>query len=385
MAGQGANVSALPIRYDLPESGRAVLRALATDGPATRPALGDALGLSKPTMSTVIAELTRLGLVAEQGSSRGATGRSAVVYSLATTAGHVLGVDVGATRIQVSAHGLDGQQLASGEQRLSQRRHNVTASSVRATAELVGRVRTQIGDTAGPLRDVVLAVPTAPGPGGPQVDGDDGLVAALHMPDDVPVIVENNVNCAAIAEHRTGAARDQSLFAYLQVGVKIGVGVVINGQLLRGAHGAAGEVTWMPFPWSSRTTPRRGELEEYLGSDALMQRAHQAWPDSAGAAPADAEALFTLAARGDATARQLVDAHSRDIARLTVGVMSVVDPGLVVLGGGVGQNPLVLPEVRRVVRALAWNTEITTGALGEHATVLGAVHVAISRALDRIA
>src|SRR5439155_12753883 len=99
MAGQGARVSALPIRNDLPDSARAVLRALATDGPATRPALGDALGLSKPTMSTVIAELTRLDLVTEQGSSRGATGRSAVVYSLATTAGHVLGVDVGATRI----------------------------------------------------------------------------------------------------------------------------------------------------------------------------------------------------------------------------------------------------------------------------------------------
>lgn len=65
--------------------------------------------------------------------------------------------------------------------------------------------------------------------------------------------------------------------------------------------------------------------------------------------------------------------------------MGVVDPGLVVLGGGVGQNPLMLPEVRRVVRSLAWNTEITTGALGVQATVLGAVHVAISRALDRIA
>ena len=66
-------------------------------------------------------------------------------------------------------------------------------------------------------------------------------------------------------------------------------------------------------------------------------------------------------------------------------VASVLDPRLVVLGGGVGQNQLVLPEVRRTVRELAWDTEVTVGALGDHATVLGAVHIAIARTLDRIA
>ena len=81
----------------------------------------------------------------------------------------------------------------------------------------------------------------------------------------------------------------------------------------------------------------------------------------------------------------MVDEHSRDIGRLVVAVASVLDPRLVVLGGGVGQNQLVLPEVRRTVRALAWDTEVTVGALGENATALGAVHIAIGRALDRIA
>jgi hypothetical protein len=56
----------------------------------------------------------------------------------------------------------------------------------------------------------------------------------------------------------------------------------------------------------------------------------------------------------------------------------------VVLGGGVGQNQLLLPEVRRTVRRLAWDTEITTGALGDYATVQGAVHLAIDRTLNRI-
>jgi predicted NBD/HSP70 family sugar kinase len=65
---------------------------------------------------------------------------------------------------------------------------------------------------------------------------------------DKAVHVENNVNCAAIAEHRLGAAQNQELFLYLQIGVKIGAGIVVNGKVLRGSHGGAGELAVMPFP-----------------------------------------------------------------------------------------------------------------------------------------
>jgi predicted NBD/HSP70 family sugar kinase len=84
-------------------------------------------------------------------------------------------------------------------------------------------------------------------------------------------------------------------------------------------------------------------------------------------------------------ARRVVDRHSTDIGRLVAAVVALIDPGLVVLGGGVGQNQLVLLEVRRTVRELAWDTEVTVGGLGDRATLLGAVHVAITRALDSMA
>jgi predicted NBD/HSP70 family sugar kinase len=179
-------------------------------------------------------------------------------------------------------------------------------------------------------------------------------------------------------------ARGQQTFAYVQVGVKIGVGIVIDGAVLDGAHGAAGEVAMLPFPWSRTDRPERARLEDYLGSDALMERCAASWPARARPAPTDAVALFAAAAQGDANARRMVDEHSHDIGRLVVAVAAVLDPRLVVLGGGVGQNQLVLPEVRRTVRELAWDTEVTVGALGENATALGAVHVAIGRALDRM-
>jgi predicted NBD/HSP70 family sugar kinase len=373
---------------ELPDSARAVFRALAADGAATRPGLGETLSLSKPTMSAAIASLSRLGLVASQGMTRGTTGRSAVLYSLAPAAGYVLGVEVAATRVRVAAHSLDGTQISSRTERPTLRRRTVTAAASATAIDLTASVLADVGKGNGPLRDVVIAAPTLPGPvdgDGLRLDGVQQLATALPVPADVPVVVRNNVNCAAVAEHRLGVARGQQTFAYVQVGVKIGVGIVIDGQVLSGAHGAAGEVAMLPFPWSRDEPPERAGLEEYLGSDALMERCAASWPARARPAPADAVALFAAAAEGDANARRMVDEHSRDIGRLVVAVAAVLDPRLVVLGGGVGQNQLVLPEVRRTVRALAWDTEVTVGALGENATGLGAVHIAIGRALDRIA
>jgi len=374
--------------YDLATSSRAVFNALATVGPATRPQLGEALALSKPTMSAAIAELADHGLVTHQGAVRGTTGRSAQLYSIAAAAGHVLGVEAGSTRVRVSAHALDGHQIATAERRLSSRARRVTEAVVSAVARAGEEVMAAVGEASGPLRQVVIAAPTVPAEGRVKElrpDGLDTLDKALPLPPEVPVSIENNVNCAAMAEHRVGAARGHNDFVYLQIGVKIGLGLVVGGQLLRGFHGAAGEIAMLPFPWSDAdAVPRRAGLEEYLGSTALMARSTAAWPAPKGPAPRTPEALFAAAAGGNEVARRMVDAHARNVGRVVSAVLSVVDPGLVVLGGGVGQNQLLLPEVRRVVDELAWPTEITIGALGDHATIQGAVHTAITRAVDRM-
>ncbi|WP_052488496.1 ROK family transcriptional regulator, partial [Streptomyces sp. 150FB] len=272
-------------RFDLPASARSVLRALAVDGPATRPQLGALLALSRPTMSVAMAELSRLGLVAGQGSSRGATGRSAVLYSLAAGAGHVLGVEIGATGVRAAAYTLDGREIGSAEQRLPSGHPTVTPEAAEAAAGVVGTVRAEVAGRHGPLREVVIAAPTLPDTGREgslRPDGTGRLTDALAVPAGVPVTVENNVNCAAVAEHRFGVARNQQMFAYIQVGVKIGVGIVLDGRLMRGANGAAGEAAMLPFPWSgpgpgsgagsAAREPRRAGLEQFLGSDALMER-----------------------------------------------------------------------------------------------------------------
>lgn len=384
----GAGDSAVPRRFDLPASARAVMRTLYVNGPATRPKLVRELQLSKPTMSAAMAELVRLELVREDGVGWGAEGRRAVEYSAAPSVGHVIGVELGATVVRVAAHRLDGHRIALLEKELPAGGRTVDPATVAVGAALLAELRAGLANGHGPLLDLVVAAPTLPagseGLDGRRIDGMDGFAAALQLPGQVPWALENNANCAALAEHRLGVARGRESFCYLQVGVKIGAGILLNGRLLAGARGGAGELAMLPFPWDARLASRRSALEDHLGAPALMRRCAQAWSAADGPVPADVPALFQAAADGVRPALRLVDQHARDIGRLVVAVMAVVDPGLFVLGGGVGQNQLMLPQVRATVQELAWDVEITTTAMGAHATVLGAVHLAIERCLNRM-
>ncbi|UQX87622.1 ROK family protein [Jatrophihabitans telluris] len=374
--------------YPMTDSARAVFRRLSSVGPTTRPVLSQQLNLSRPTMSAAMAELASHGLVLSNGESRGHTGRSAALYSLAPEAGHVLVVELGASRVRVESHSLDFTLIASAEQRLSSYRRTVTPSMVTKAAQLIDEVVASTGFGHGPLRDVVIVTPTLPSElhaPGRRPEGVGQLAEAFELPPEVPYLVENNVNCAALAEHRAGAALGVENFLYLQVGVKIGAGIVIKGELHAGAHGAAGEVALLPFPWSPGTPPRRLALEHYLGSDELMKRCRSRWSDSSQPVPRTAAALYELAAGGHPLAGELVAEHAENVGMLAAAVISIVDPEVVVLGGGVGQNELMLREVRATAARLAWDTDIRTGALGNRASIVGAVHLAVARTLTRLA
>ncbi len=372
--------------YPLTDSARAVFRCLSQDGPSTRPVLSQQLGLSRPTMSAAMSELSRYGLVSSAGAAQGHTGRSAVRYALAPGAGHVLAIELGATRVRVEALSLDSRVLAAAEQRLSSYRRTVTPSMVTKAAGLIRAVLDEVGDSHGALRDAVVVAPTLPSPlhaTSRRPEGVGLLDDGLGLPDNLPYLVENNVNCAALAEHRLGVARSTQDFLYLQVGVKIGLGIVLKGELLAGAHGAAGEIAHLPFPWAPDRRPRRLGLEHFLGSDELIQRCRQRWPRDV-PAPRTASELFRRAEEHDPLARELVAEHAENIGMLVVAAIGIVDPEMVVLGGGVGENELMLQQVRRTVARLAWDTDIRTGTLGARASILGAGQLAVSRTLARL-
>lgn len=362
----------------LTESASAVFSVLAGAGRATRPQLASLAGLSKPTVSTAVAELETAHLAAHSGTASSGTGRTAAVYRLGPAAGTVLAVDLGPALTRVRACALDGTLLAQ-------------ATGPREDAADVVREALVALPSDAPLRTIVVAV-------GDVTAQEDGAVErpatakarpvfdamAVALPPGVPVHLENNVNCAALAELHEGAAHGHHTFGYLRIGVGIGLGIVVGGQVLRGANGAAGELARLPYPWDDDREPRQEALEEYMGARSLLRRAAEAWPDGDGPCPDTAERLFALAGEGRATARDVVGRHAADVGRLAAAVTAVLDPGLIVLGGSTGADPQLLPGVRTELERLSWPTEVVSSTVGDLGTVVGAARLAVARGVQTV-
>ncbi|TPQ21873.1 ROK family protein [Streptomyces sporangiiformans] len=363
----------------LSESARAVFAVLAAAGTATRPQLAAGAGLSKPTVSSAVAELEAAELAACSGTVSGGTGRSAAVYGLGPAAGAVLAVDLGPAQTQVRGCALDGTLLAQ---------------STGSREEAAGTVREALHalPSGAPLRAIVVAVGDvtaqdragtgmrpATAKAGPVFDA-----VAVALPPGVPVHLENNVNCAALAELHEGAARDRHTFGYLRIGVGIGLGIVVGGRVLRGANGAAGEVARLPFPWDERREPGYEALEGHIGASSLLHRAVEAWQDVDGPCPRTTERLFALAGEGHATAAAVVGRHAADVGRLAAAVTAVLDPGLIVLGGATGADPQLLPGVRAELARLSWPTEVVSSTVGDSGTVAGASRLAVAQGIQTV-
>lgn len=375
----------------LTQSARSILTQVVTKGSVTRPEMGARLGLSRPTLSSATAELEKADLVVQSDVSKGATGRSAAVYSMSPRAGYVVGLDIGSTTIRLMAMTLDGRVLAERSHRRTKQGRTDAAAPLVPAATLLGKSLASLGDTHGPLRAVAVAIPNVVVKADvPYPEGEEwrrlgrAVLDKASVPATVPVHVANNVNCSALAEHHVGCAVDRSHSVYLQVGMNIGLGIVVDGELLVGANGAAGEVSGLPFPWRAGTPYVRERMEEHLGALGWMDRVHSAWKPADGPRPDRPEDVLKAAEDGSSRARKLVTAHAQEVGMMAASVIAILDPGLVVLGGGIGQHPLIASEVRQLLGQYPWPTEVRTSTLGATATARGATHLAARDALSAL-
>lgn len=355
----------------LTSSAKAMFRLIVAEGAATRPQLGAALNLSRPTMSAAIVELESLGLVSKIGETKGAVGRRAAIYRPGQTAGHVIAIDAGSTHVRLRVSTLDRRLLQSRVYRLPSSQLLLGEEISQAVADEIAATLSTTEAEWGPLRMIGIAVPSrVAGPhGDPAQTREQELFSRFTPPDGVPVLLENNVNCAAVAERSNGNAKDAETFAYLQFGLKIGMGIMLEGRLLRGRNGAAGEIGHLAYPSGQGADPEPGAIERYMGSAALMARVAADWP--IGTPPAAPSALLALAEAGDAQALAHLERHAEDIGAIVASCVSVIDPGLVVLGGGLAGHALLQPTISRQANALSYPVELRPSTLGADATVLG--------------
>jgi predicted NBD/HSP70 family sugar kinase len=196
-------------------------------------------------------------------------------------------------------------------------------------------------------------------------------------------MIENDVDAAALAERAHGHGRDADSFAFVSVGTGIGMGLVLGGRLHRGAHGAAGEIGYLPLGTGAGTdvkdARKRGSLEAAASAAGIVRAARRAGITR----PGSARKVFAAAADGDDRAARVVADEAALVAQAICSVVAVTDPELIVLGGGVGQAVGFLDAVRRELQALApVQPELRVSALGADAVVDGCLAAGIERAWE---
>ncbi|WP_150242150.1 ROK family transcriptional regulator [Nocardiopsis quinghaiensis] len=383
---------------------RAALELLLSAGPLTRTQLGTRTGLSKVTASQLLARLEERDLVRVVGSRAGGRGPNAALYAVVPESAYVAALDVSAQRVTATIADITGRIIS-----------DVTVDP-RASDDPVALVHTavmRLADTAGvPLDRVRACVIGTPGVVDPRT-GDirfsfdlmswhEGVLEALRADLERSVMIENDVNLAALAEHAEGAASGVAEFVLIWLSANGGVGMstMIDGRIHRGRSGGAGEIGYLPVPGAPMPTDvglsggyeslRDGANRELPHGFQALVKAGQVVELAAGYGIEGTDVTEVVAAaaasgtpRGDA----FLDAFAERLARGVAAVTVILDPGLVVLGGDVARagGAKLAERVQAATARIAPNTtEVALGGVEGSPVVRGALLHALERAREDV-
>nr|WP_240942798.1 ROK family transcriptional regulator [Planosporangium thailandense] len=386
---------------------RLVLEALRGAGAMTVTDMVAATQLSRPTVHAVVDALARIGQVREVPDDETAgprRGRPARRYEFRADASYVLGLDVGAGTMVVVVADLRGELVA-------QTRRHFPDLHMEADERIAFIRRTMVAALAEAGVDPADVMAVCVGAAG-VVDPRDGAIRfssgihgflevnlreALERGFGWPVIVENDANLAAVGEQRRGVAAGADNFVVLLAGERLGSGIVLGGQLVRGHGGGAGEMGFLSLDGSGDNAWGIAYLARRLGAEAVARMSD---PDAGnpprpgslyervGGDPGgvDATAVFAAAQAGDEVAVGVLERVVDRVAKSVGTIALLLDPELVVIGGGVAAagDVLLVPLRRRLVGVVPERLRIEASTLGDRGVVTGAVCRAVDEAWARL-
>ncbi|MFJ2261072.1 ROK family protein [Streptomyces sp. NPDC087844] len=355
-----------------------VLHALRATDFATLTEITRVTGLSRPTVEGVVEGLMDGGLVVETAADESAArrqGRPARRFRFRAEAGHLLGLEIGPHRVAALLSDLDGRVLGS------------LAKDVCETAsadERLERLRTAVAELlrrAGVARGSLRAV-GATSPGIVEADGTVRLCTALpewtglalgerlRRSFKCPVIVENDANAAAVAEHWKGAATESDDMVFVLAGLSPGAGSLIGGRLHRGFGGAAGEIGALHL------------LGREVTPETLLSTTDEPLH------PLDEQAVaevFRHARAGDERALAAVERFIQRLVHDVAALVLALDPELVVIGGwAAGIDGVLEPLRRELARYCLRPPRVTLSLLGEAAVATGALRLALDHVEEQL-
>lgn len=292
----------------------------------------------------------------------------------------ILGIDLGGTKTLMGLAAENGELSAVERYATGEAGEDVFEALVRSIRScLRQRLAVQPGlnlkaigvGVAGVVDQATGTVSQAPNLGWERFPLRDSLEKALQ----VPVVLDNDVNAAALGEHWLGAAREVSDYLFVAVGTGVGAGLVIDGRVYHGHHYSAGEIAYTAFGRDRRDHPGIA-LEARVAGPALLRRANERCRDQVFA---DAQEVVRAAEQGVACAGAVVDEATELLGLAIANAVTLLDPEMVVLGGGLCcGTPWLVERIREVMQGvLPRSVPVLLSALGDRAQLHGAVRMGL--------
>ncbi|HCT80428.1 MAG TPA: sugar kinase [Micromonosporaceae bacterium] len=386
---------------DMRRSNRSVLLSkIYLDGPLSRHELTQLTSLSPASVSTLVAEFIEEGLVEEAGSVESDGGRPRVLLRAAPGFGHVIGVDVGETRVTVELFDMSMAALGKADHPI-ERATLAPEMMVGHVLDGIGAVIAQSGVNAEAILGMGIAVP------GVVDQGDDGLVhaqslgwdgvplrAMLRAGSSIPIHMDNGAKTLGQAEMWFGAGRGVDHVVTALVGSGVGASVVAEGASYRGARSSAGEWGHTTIMYGGRLCRcgARGCLEAYVGAEGILDRFREANRGKAAEGIDEESAIGAMIADADSGASRAAEVVlSETVGYLGAGIATLVNlfnPERIVLGGwaGLALGGRWLPEIRaaaaeHALRRPFEQVSIELCQLGPDAVALGAATLPVAALL----
>ncbi|MFR9797854.1 ROK family protein [Streptomyces sp. MS06] len=362
-----------------------VLHTVSAEGPLSRAAVASRIGLTRAAVSTLVDELIRSGLLEELGPERpGRVGRPGSALAVSGRGPAGIGAEVGVDHLAVCAVDLRGRVRARAE-RHGTNRGRSPGPVLGELGELVRRVLAETeaeglwpaglavavpGLVARDARTVVRA---------PNLDWHDTDLGPL-LPVGCPLTVGNEANFGALAELWLGEGTPRD-FLHVSAEIGIGAAIVVDGRLLHGTRGFAGELGHVPVrpDGPACACGGRGCLEQYAGEEAVLR--------AAGMEPGEGRVglLAERAADGDEAVRRALREAGEALGIALTGAVNLLDPEVVVLGGALSElAPWLLSALREELarRTAGPACPVAVSRLGHEGPLLGAAHSVVRGVLD---
>lgn len=368
----------------------------------SRAAMAQMLTVSRATVSTIVDRLIEGGLVIERGAGASRGGRRPIVLTINPEAGRVVGIDIGASHVTAIMTDLCGRILHTTQAVI-----DIAAGPELCLPHIAKVVDHLMGQNDAGRWPVLALGVGVPGPvitaqgvvsSPPIMPGWDGYPIRRFFEErwGRPALVDNDSDLGALGEWTFGAGRGESNLAYIKIGTGIGCGLLLDGRLYHGVVGTAGEIGHVTISQDGPTCKcgNYGCLEAMAGGRAIAQRAHLAvlagqrtlLTELAGGRAITAQDVAHAAQAGDVVSQQVLSDAGRHIGSALASLINLLNPGLVLIGGGVAEaGDFLLEPIREAVqtrslRVALHATRIERAALGRQTVVLGAVALALDRA-----